>query len=70
MMFSLILDVQPGYGRSGKFFAHQHHIKADIICLAKGMGNGFLLAESSPKFTASYGLLGTTFVETIWFVPE
>ena len=37
----LILDeVQSGYGRSGKFFAHQHHgIKPDIICMAKGMGN-------------------------------
>jgi acetylornithine aminotransferase len=61
----LILDeVQSGYGRSGKFFAHQHHnIKADIICLAKGMGNGFPIGGimSSPKFTASYGLLGTTF---------
>ena len=61
----LILDeVQSGYGRSGKFFAHQHHnIKADIICLAKGMGNGFPIGGImiSPKFTASYGLLGTTF---------
>jgi acetylornithine/N-succinyldiaminopimelate aminotransferase len=61
----LILDeVQSGYGRSGKFFAHQHHnIKADIICLAKGMGNGFPIGGImiAPKFTASYGLLGTTF---------
>lgn len=61
----LILDeVQSGYGRSGKFFAHQHHdIKADIISLAKGMGNGFPVGGIliSPKFTASYGLLGTTF---------
>ena len=61
----LILDeVQSGYGRSGKFFAHQHHnIKADIICLAKGMGNGFPIGGIliSPKFKASYGLLGTTF---------
>lgn len=61
----LILDeVQSGYGRSGKFFAHQYHnIKADIICLAKGMGNGFPIGGImiSPKFTASYGLLGTTF---------
>ena len=61
----LILDeVQSGYGRSGNFFAHQHHdIKADIICLAKGMGNGFPIGGImiSPKFTASYGLLGTTF---------
>ena len=61
----LILDeVQSGYGRTGKFFAHQHHnIKADIICLAKGMGNGFPIGGIliSPKFKASYGLLGTTF---------
>lgn len=61
----LILDeVQSGYGRTGKFFAHQHHaIKADIICLAKGMGNGFPIGGImiAPKFTASYGLLGTTF---------
>lgn len=61
----LILDeVQSGYGRSGKFFAHQHHgIKPDIICMAKGMGNGFPIGGIliSPKFKASYGLLGTTF---------
>ncbi|KGO86846.1 acetylornithine aminotransferase [Flavobacterium rivuli WB 3.3-2 = DSM 21788] len=61
----LILDeIQSGYGRSGKFFAHQHHdIKPDIITLAKGMGNGFPIGGIliSPKFTASYGLLGTTF---------
>ena len=61
----LILDeVQSGYGRSGKFFAHQHHnIKADIICIAKGMGNGFPIGGIliAPKFKASYGLLGTTF---------
>ncbi len=61
----LILDeVQSGYGRSGKFFAHQYHnIKADIICLAKGMGNGFPIGSIliAPKFEASYGLLGTTF---------
>jgi acetylornithine aminotransferase len=61
----LILDeIQSGYGRSGKFFAHQHHgIKADIISLAKGMGNGFPIGGIliSPKFKASHGLLGTTF---------
>jgi len=61
----LILDeVQSGYGRSGKFFAHQHHgINPDIISLAKGMGNGFPIGGIliSQKFTASYGLLGTTF---------
>lgn len=61
----LILDeIQCGYGRSGKFFAHQYHnIKADIISLAKGMGNGFPVGGIliSPEFKASYGLLGTTF---------
>ena len=61
----LILDeVQSGYGRSGKFFAFQHHrINADIISVAKGMGNGFPVGAIliSPKFEASYGLLGTTF---------
>lgn len=61
----LILDeIQSGYGRSGKFFAHQHHgIEADIISMAKGMGNGFPIGGIliSPEFKASYGLLGTTF---------
>lgn len=61
----LILDeVQSGYGRSGKFFAYQHHnIKADIVSVAKGMGNGFPVGAIliSPEFEASFGLLGTTF---------
>ncbi|KGO91864.1 aspartate aminotransferase family protein [Flavobacterium subsaxonicum] len=61
----LILDeIQSGYGRSGKFFAHQYHdIKPDVITLAKGMGNGFPIGGIliSPKFKASFGLLGTTF---------
>lgn len=61
----LILDeIQSGYGRSGKFFAHQYHnIKPDIITMAKGMGNGFPIGGLliSDKFKASYGLLGTTF---------
>ncbi|MDN5627471.1 MAG: aminotransferase class III-fold pyridoxal phosphate-dependent enzyme [Weeksellaceae bacterium] len=61
----LILDeVQSGYGRSGKFFAHQEFdIKPDLITVAKGMGNGFPMGGVliSPKFQASYGLLGTTF---------
>ncbi|WP_177734920.1 aspartate aminotransferase family protein [Flavobacterium inviolabile] len=61
----LILDeIQSGYGRSGKFFAHQHHgIQPDIISMAKGMGNGFPVGGIliSPRFKASYGLLGTTF---------
>jgi acetylornithine aminotransferase len=61
----LILDeVQCGYGRAGKFFAYQFSgIEADIVSMAKGMGNGFPIGGIliSPKFKASYGLLGTTF---------
>jgi len=61
----LILDeIQSGYGRTGKFFAHQHaNIKADIITTAKGMGNGFPLAGVliHPKLEGKAGLLGTTF---------
>jgi acetylornithine aminotransferase len=61
----LILDeVQSGFGRTGDFFAHQHAgIKADIITMAKGMGNGFPIGGIilSPNFKASFGLLGTTF---------
>ena len=61
----LILDeVQSGYGRSGKFFAHQYaNIRPDLITVAKGMGNGFPIGGVliSPLFEASHGLLGTTF---------
>ena len=61
----LILDeIQSGYGRSGKFFAHQHSgIEADITSMAKGMGNGFPIGGIliHPKFQAKSGLLGTTF---------
>ena len=61
----LILDeIQSGYGRTGKFFAHQHYgICADIITMAKGMGNGFPIGGVliSPAIKASYGMLGTTF---------
>ena len=61
----LILDeIQSGYGRSGRFFAHQHHgVKADLITVAKGIGNGFPMGAVliSPKFTPVYGQLGTTF---------
>ena len=61
----LILDeIQSGYGRSGKFFAHQHAgIHPDLITVAKGMGNGFPIGAVliSPAFEASHGLLGTTF---------
>jgi acetylornithine aminotransferase len=61
----LILDeIQSGYGRSGKFFAHQYAgIKPDIITVAKGIGNGFPIAGVliSPIFKPVYGMLGTTF---------
>ncbi|MBQ7222621.1 MAG: aspartate aminotransferase family protein [Bacteroidales bacterium] len=61
----LILDeIQSGYGRSGKFYAHQHAgIKADIVSMAKGIGNGFPMGAIiiSPQFEAKYGMLGTTF---------
>jgi len=61
----LIVDeVQSGYGRSGKFFAHQYaNIRPDLITVAKGMGNGFPIGGVliSPIFEASHGLLGTTF---------
>ncbi|MGI6074622.1 MAG: aspartate aminotransferase family protein [Fermentimonas sp.] len=62
---SLILDeIQSGYGRTGKFFYHQHvGIKPDLITVAKGMGNGFPVAGVliSPEFKATKGMLGTTF---------
>lgn len=57
-------EIQSGYGRSGKFFAHQHHdIQADIITTAKGMANGFPIGGVliSPEIKAEYGMLGTTF---------
>ena len=61
----LILDeIQSGYGRTGKFFAHQHYgVRADIMTMAKGMGNGFPIGGVliSPSIKASYGMLGTTF---------
>ncbi|WP_300728729.1 aminotransferase class III-fold pyridoxal phosphate-dependent enzyme [uncultured Bacteroides sp.] len=61
----LILDeIQSGYGRSGKFFAHQYAgIRPDMITVAKGIANGFPMAGVliSPKFTPVYGQLGTTF---------
>lgn len=61
----LILDeIQSGYGRSGKFFAHQYSgIRPDLITVAKGIGNGFPMAGVliSPMFTPVYGQLGTTF---------
>lgn len=61
----LILDeIQSGYGRTGKFFAHQFSgIRADIITTAKGMGNGFPIGGVliTPEIKAEYGMLGTTF---------
>lgn len=57
-------EIQCGYGRSGKFFAHQHlGVKPDIITCAKGIGNGFPMGAViiSPEFEAVYGMLGTTF---------
>lgn len=61
----LILDeIQSGFGRTGKFFAHQHFgVTPDLITVAKGMGNGFPVAGVliQPKFKAFYGMLGTTF---------
>ncbi|MCQ2200068.1 MAG: aminotransferase class III-fold pyridoxal phosphate-dependent enzyme [Paludibacteraceae bacterium] len=57
-------EIQCGYGRSGKFFAHQHlGVKPDMITVAKGIANGFPMAGVliSPKFKPVYGQLGTTF---------
>ncbi|MFV0420395.1 MAG: aspartate aminotransferase family protein [Dysgonomonas sp.] len=61
----LILDeIQSGYGRTGKFFAHQYaSIEADLITVAKGIGNGFPMSGVliNPIFKAVHGQLGTTF---------
>ena len=61
----LILDeIQSGYGRTGRFFAHQWAgIRPDLITMAKGMGNGFPIGGVliAPHFEARPGLLGTTF---------
>lgn len=61
----LILDeIQSGYGRSGKFFAHQYSgIRPDLVTMAKGMGNGFPIGGVliAPHFEAWPGMLGTTF---------
>ena len=57
-------EIQCGYGRSGKFFAHQYlDVKPDLITVAKGIGNGFPMGAVliSPKFTPIHGQLGTTF---------
>lgn len=61
----LILDeVQSGFGRTGRFFAHQHaFIQPDIISIAKGMGNGFPVGGImiNPSLKPKIGMLGTTF---------
>ena len=61
----LILDeIQSGCGRSGKYFAHQWSgIRADLVTMAKGIGNGFPIGAVmiSPTIQARYGMLGTTF---------
>ena len=61
----LILDeIQAGYGRTGKFFAHQHaEVEAYLITVAKGMANGFPIGGVliGPQFEAWYGMLGTMF---------
>ncbi len=61
----MILDeVQSGYGRSGRFFAHQYAgVRPDLITVAKGMGNGFPVAGVliGPQFEARNSMLGTTF---------
>lgn len=57
-------EIQCGYGRTGKFFAHQHlGVKPDLITVAKGIGNGFPMSGLliAPQFEAVYGRLGTTF---------
>lgn len=57
-------EIQSGYGRSGKFFAHQHSgMRPDMITVAKGIANGFPMSGVliSPKFKPVYGMLGTTF---------
>ena len=61
----LILDeIQSGYGRTGRFFAHQYSgVRPDIITVAKGIATGFPMGAVliSPKFKPVYGQLGTTF---------
>jgi acetylornithine aminotransferase len=57
-------SVQCGYGRSGKFFAHDFAgVDADIYSMAKGMGNGFPVGAIliAPHIQAKFGMLGTTF---------
>lgn len=62
--FLICDEIQCGYGRTGKFFAHQWlGIRPDLITVAKGIGNGFPMGGVliSPEFKPVYGQLGTTF---------
>ena len=62
--FLICDEIQCGYGRSGKFFAHQWlGIRPDLITVAKGIGNGFPMGGVliAPTFQPVYGQLGTTF---------
>lgn len=60
----IVDEIQSGYGRTGKFFAHQYAgVRPDMITVAKGMGNGFPVAGVliGKKIEAKKGMLGTTF---------
>lgn len=60
----IVDEIQSGYGRTGKFFAHQHAgVRPDLITCAKGIANGFPMGAVviSPLFEAKKGMLGTTF---------
>lgn len=60
----IVDEIQSGYGRTGKFFVHQHTgVQPDLITVAKGIANGFPMGAVliSPEFTAVKGMLGTTF---------
>ena len=57
-------EVQAGFGRTGKFFSHQHmNVRPSLITVAKGMGNGFPIGGVliHPDIKGWYGMLGTTF---------
>lgn len=63
-VYFILDEIQSGYARSGKFFAHQYfNVKPDIITTAKGMANGFPIGGVlvSPKIPAKHKMLGTTF---------
>jgi acetylornithine aminotransferase len=63
--FFIADEIQCGFGRSGKFFAHQYSgVEPDIITMAKGMGNGFPVGGILVKdhvIHEEYGMAGTTF---------